>query len=117
MIESTAPGIRRCVFFASRSNVIGRNSWSASKPRWRSLMHRVLQQNLAVNAVINVTVLQRAPGRHGVETERGQHGIEAVPDAKSPGTLLTESIDDYLFERLHLLKIGTAAEALTVLEG
>jgi hypothetical protein len=43
--------------------------------------------------------------------------MEAPPDAKSPETVLTESIDDYLFEQLQLLKIGIGAEGLTLLEG
>ena len=80
----------------------------------RAVLHRVLQQNLAVNAARNVTVLRRRPGRRAVTAPQG---IKPALGEVSACVESTDALDDYLFEQLHLLKIGNGAEIAAVLDG
>jgi Flp pilus assembly protein TadD len=83
----------------------------------RPLIRRVLQQNLGVNAVRNVTVIPRAPGFRAVDIELGPTLPNALGDGTLTGLASLELLDDYLFEQLHLLKIGMEIDALKVLHG
>jgi Flp pilus assembly protein TadD len=115
-VVEVAPGIgAQSLQIANRLGSKGHLFLFESRP----LTCRVLNQNLTVNGVRNITILRRALDHQGVEPERRSlvHGFEGVADAQSPGIVPSAPLDDYSFDQLHLLKIGIDAEALTVLEG
>src|SRR5207253_4990730 len=75
----------------------------------RPVVQRILQQNLAANRVLNVTLMRRALGRRSAGEDAGSG--EAAPAG------VTETLDELQLERLDWLKINEGTLALEVLDG
>ena len=70
----------------------------------RPLEQRLLRQNLAANAIRNVTTLGSFLGSRDARPD----GVAALP---------VEQLDGFQYEQLHLLKIDVEADAVTILNG
>jgi len=78
----------------------------------RPVVRRILQQNLAANRVVNMTLMRRTLGGSSTGTDIGEGHNDGMRPEPS-----TETLDELQLERLDWLKLADSDTALAVLEG